>query len=302
MATRTSTSRTACTRCGLPAPALVLGSVCSVQVGQALGKGLFGVVGGPWGAVALRLAFAALLLLLLWRPRLPDQRSDLLLILAFGTAIAGMNLVYLAMNYLPLGVAATIQLTGPLTVSLLSSRHRRDVLWGAWAVLGIFLFTDPGSAESLPVPGVVFAAASAVSMGTYLLLSRRVGARMPGSGPLALAVAWAALLSLPAGVADSGTRLLHPYALAVGLGVAVLSAAGPYSLEFTALRRLPTRVVGVLQSLEPVVAALAGLLLLREALSVSQWAAIVCITVASSGAIAGHSAGSRKDMPKPRSD
>ncbi|MGI5466345.1 EamA family transporter [Streptomyces sp. CA-132043] len=194
----------------VPAPAFVLASVCSVQVGQALGKGLFGTVGGPWGVVALRLSFAAAVLLAVWRPRLPERRGDILLILAFGTAIAGMNLVYPAMRYLPLGAAVTIQLTGPLVVSLFAVRRRRDAAWGLLAVLGLVLFSDPGSARSLPLTGVVFAVASAVSMGTYLVLSRRVGARLSGGGPLALAVAWAALLSLPAGVASSGTRLVSP--------------------------------------------------------------------------------------------
>ncbi|MEU7484759.1 EamA family transporter [Streptomyces sp. NPDC042319] len=256
-------------------------------MGQALGKGLFGTVGSPWGVVALRLSFAAAILLAVWRPRLPAQRGDLLLILAFGTAIAGMNLVYPAMRYLPLGAAVTIQLTGPLVVSLLAVRRWRDAAWGLLAVLGLVLFTDPGSARSLPLAGVVFAVASAVSMGTYLVLSRRVGARLPGGGPLALAVAWAALLTLPAGVASSGTRLLSPEALATGLGVAVLSAAVPYSLEFTALRRLPAGVVGVLQSLEPVVAGLAGMALLAETLTVPQWAAVGCISLASIGTVTG---------------
>ncbi|WP_234426554.1 EamA family transporter [Streptomyces niger] len=271
----------------VPAPALVLGSVCSVQIGQALGKGLFGTVGGPWGAVALRLGLAAALLLAVWRPRLPERRGDLLAVLALGTAIAGMNLVYPALRHLPLGAAVTIQLTGPLVVSLLAVRRRRDAAWGLLAVVGLFLFTDPGSARSLPLIGVAFAVASAVAMGTYLLLSRHVGARMTGGGPLALAVAWAALLSLPAGVAESGTRLLAPAALALGLLVAVLSAAVPYSLELTALRRLPARTVGVLQSLEPVVAGLAGAVLLDETLSAAQWAATGCIALASAGAVSG---------------
>ncbi|WP_078897487.1 DMT family transporter [Streptomyces rimosus] len=274
-------------RPGPPAPVFVLGSVVSVQLGQALGKGLIGAVGGPWGVVALRLALAAAVLLLWWRPGLPPARGDRLLVLAFGTSIAGMNLVYPAMAYLPLGVAVTLQLLGPLTIALGSVRRWRDALWGVLAVAGILLFAAPGATGSLPAAGLAFALASAAAMGSYLLLSRRVGARLRGGGPLALAVAWAAVLTVPYGLVESGgARLVQPPTLAVALGVAALSAVVPYSLELTALRRLPVRVVGVLQSLEPVVAGLAGLLILREWLTAAQWTAIGCIAAASAGVIA----------------
>ncbi|MEV8022049.1 EamA family transporter [Streptomyces sp. NPDC086554] len=280
----------------------------SVQTGQALGKQLIGVVGGPMGAVGLRLSLAALLLLMVWRPsrtrrtrRLPADRESRLLILAFGTAIAGMNLVYLAMERMPLGVAMTIQLTGPLAVSLVTSRRPRDAMWGLLAAAGIACFMLPGSSSSDPLSmtGLAFAVAAAVSMGAYLLLSQRAGARMSGGEPLALAVLWAAFLTLPFAVAQSGTtRLVQPQALALALLVALLSAALPYSLELTALRRLPAGVVGVLQSLEPVAAGLAGLLLLGERLSTLQWFAIALITTASVGAVAVHTSHrSRRAQP-----
>ncbi|MEU7260374.1 EamA family transporter [Streptomyces rimosus] len=274
-------------RPGPPAPVFVLGSVVCVQLGQALGKGLIDDVGGPWGVVALRLAIAAVVLLLWRRPRLPAARGDRLLVLAFGTSIAGMNLVYSAMAYLPLGVAVTLQLLGPLAVALGSVRRWRDALWGVLAVAGVLLLAAPGAAGSLPAAGLAYALASAAAMGSYLLLSRRAGARSHGAGPLALAVAWAAVLTVPYGLVESGAaRLTGPSTLVMALGVALLSAVVPYSLEFTALRRLPVRVVGVLQSLEPVVAGLAGLLLLREWLTAVQWAAIGCIAAASAGVVA----------------
>lgn len=240
------------------------------------------------GAVGLRLLLAAGLLLMLWRPRhLPADRHSRLLILAFGTAIAGMNLVYLALEHMPLGVAMTIQLTGPLAVSLVTSHRARDAVWGLFAAAGIACFMLPGSSSSDPISmtGLAFALASAVSMGGYLLLSQGAGARMSGGQPLALAVLWAAFLTLPFALVQSGDLLIQPHALKVGLLVALLSAALPYSLELTALRQLPVRVVGVLQSLEPVAAGLAGLLLLHEQLSTLQWLAIGLITVASAGAV-----------------
>ncbi|WP_243086313.1 EamA family transporter [Streptomyces sp. 891-h] len=276
----------------VPAPLLVVGSVLCVQTGQALGKGLFGTVGGPLGVVALRLGLAGLVLLALRRPRLPTDRRSLLLILAFGTAIAGMNLSYLAMAQLPFGVAMTIQLSGPLAVSLLASRRWTDAAWGLLAVGGTALFALPGTGgQPLSPVGVGWAVASALSMGAYLLLSRRTGTTLDGGGPLALAVCWAAVLSLPFGLAQSGTRLAEPPVLLAGLGVALLSAALPYSLELAALRRLPARVVGVLQSLEPVAAGGAGLVLLGERLTAVQWLAISCITLASAGTVLGHWAG-----------
>ncbi|MET9863964.1 EamA family transporter [Streptomyces smyrnaeus] len=278
----------------VPAPLLVLGAVVSVQTGQALGKGLFDAVGGPLGAVALRLGLAALLLLALWRPRLPTDRRSLLLVLALGTAIAGMNLSYLAMDHLQFGVAMTIQLSGPLAVALLTSRRWSNAAWGLLAAAGTALFALPGTGgQPLSPVGTAWAVASAISMGAYLLLSKRTSTTLSGSGPLALAVCWAAVLTLPFGLAQGGTRLAEPPTLLAGLGVALLSAAAPYSLELAALRRLPARVVGVLQSLEPVAAGCAGLVLLGEHLTTLQWLAICCIALASTGTVLGHRAGGR---------
>lgn len=266
-----------------PAPLLVLGSVVSVQVGNAFGKQAFGLL-EPAGVVTLRLGLAALVLLAVLRPRLPVDGRALVLVVAFGTAIAGMNLVYPAMQHLPLGVATSLQLLGPLTVALAGSRRPRDVAWPLLACAGMLLISGWAGGGPLPVAGVLLALGSGAAMGGYLLLSRRAGTADPGT--LALSVAWAAVVSLPFGVSASGADLLRPPALAVGLLVAVLSAVLPYSLDIAALRRLPPRTVGVLVSLEPVVGALAGLLLLAEVLDTQQWVAVACITAASAGAVA----------------
>lgn len=281
-----------------PAAVLVLGSVVSVQVGQAVGKQMFDLV-EPAGVVTLRLGLAALVLLAVWRPRLPTDPRSLGLVLAFGTAIAGMNLIYPAMAHLPLGVATSIQLLGPLGVALLGSRRPRDLVWAALAGSGVFLFHGTGAAGNLPPAGVLLAAVSGVSMGLYLLLSRRVGARSTTGSVLALAVTWAALLTLPFGVVKSGSTVVHPRVLLVGLAVAVLSAVLPYSLDLAALRRLPPRVVGVLESLEPVVAALAGLLLLGEHLGPRRWVAVAAITAASAGAVLSRRARRRRRPAAP---
>lgn len=268
-----------------PATLLVLGSVMSVQVGQAVGKQMFAVL-EPAGVVTVRLGLAALVLLAFWRPRLPTDGRSIGLVVAFGTAIAGMNLVYPAMQYLPLGVATSLQLLGPLAVAVAGSRRALDVVWALLACAGVLLICRPTDGGALPVTGVLLALGSGASMGLYLLLSRRAGAASGTGSTLALAVAWAAVVSLPFGIPASGGDLLRPHLLAAGLGVAVLSAVLPYSLDLAALRRLPPRTVGVLESLEPVVGALAGLALLAEVLDTAQWLAVGCITAASAGAVA----------------
>lgn len=265
------------------APVLVLGSMLSVHFGLAVGKQLFGTV-GPMGVVALRLGLAALLLLLLHRPALPRTRADALLVLGFGTAIAGMNLVYPALRYLPLGTASALQLIGPVTLALLASRRTADLALAALAGLGVWLFHLPGG-ERAPLPGVLLALASGASMAGYLLLSRQAGARSAGGAPLALAVAWSAVLTVPFGVAESGTALLGTRSLVTGALVAVFATALPYSLELAALRRIPPRTVGVLQSLEPVSAGLAGAVLLSEHLVAAQWLALGCVGAASAGTV-----------------
>ncbi|GAB3702344.1 EamA family transporter [Nocardiopsis oceani] len=267
-----------------PASVLVLGSVLSVQFGQALGKGLFEQI-GPAGVVALRLGLAAVVLMAVVRPALPRSRGELGLVLGFGTAIAGMNLVYPALVYLPLGLATSLQLLGPITLALLTSRRLRDIGFAVVAGAGLWLFYRPAEAD-YALTGLLLALASGVSMVAYLLLSRRAGAGTVTAAPLAWALIWAAVLTVPAGVVESGSGLLTPWVLFIGLVVAVLASVLPYSLELAALRRITPRTVGVMQSLEPAAAGLAGTLILAEYLSPLQWLALVCVGAASAGAVA----------------
>ncbi|GAA4425820.1 DMT family transporter [Georgenia halophila] len=278
----------------IPAPVLVLGSVLSIQFGQALGKTLFASV-GPEGAVALRLGLAAVILCAVHRPALPRTGRGLTVVLGFGTAIAGMNLIYPALTYLPLGLAASLQLLGPITLALATSRRRLDVVLAATAGVGVWLFHG-AQGESFSLPGVLLALASGVSMAAYLLLSRRAGAAHAGTAPLALAVAWAAVLTVPWGVVVNGAALLEPAVLGTGAVVAVLSAVLPYSLELVALRRLPPRTVGVMQSLEPAMAGVAGTVVLAEHLRAVQWLGLGCVSLASAGTVAlGRGRGRRSE-------
>ncbi|MCP9953912.1 EamA family transporter [Actinomadura madurae] len=262
----------------VPAPLLILGSVVSIQAGQACGKAMFGLAGAP-GVVVLRLAFAALVLLAR-RPPLP-RRDSLGLIAALGTAIAGMQLIYPAIERLPVGVASTLQFLGPLTLALVRARRPADLVWAALAGTGVVLLYGP-SGSPVPLAGAAFALASGACMAGYLVLNKRAG--VLDGAPLTWAVAFAAVLVLPL-APSAPDALLRPEVLLAGLGVALLSAVVPWSLDLAALRRLPDHVVAVMVSLEPAAGALAGLVLLGEHLSWASWLAVGCVSAASAGTV-----------------
>lgn len=267
----------------VPPPAQVLVGIVSVQIGAALAKQMFAAVGST-GAVALRLFFAAAVLLLVWRPALKLDRRVWTIVLGYGVVLGVMNLCfYLALAEIPLGIVVTIEFLGPLTVALAGSRRWLDALWALLAAGGVVLLTE--GRGDLSLTGVLFALAAAVCWGSYILLSAALGKHTSDGNGLAIGMAVAALVALPVGVIESGTALLQPWVLLVGLGVALLSSVIPYSLELEALRRIPAKVFGVLMSLEPAVAALVGLVVLGEILQPLQWVAVLCVVAASAGAI-----------------
>ena len=261
---------------------MVLAAILSVQVGAAFSKGLFDVV-SPTAMVWLRLATSALVLLLIARPRITGRdREDWLVVLAFGAVLATMNWsIYQAIARLPLGVAVSIELLGPLTLALVLSRRRTDLLWVLLAGAGVALLGFEG--EGVTLEGVLFALLAAASWAAYILLSAGTGRRWPGLSGLALASVVGAVALAPLAVASAGSGLLDPEVLATGLVVGLLSSVVPYSLELAALRTMPAKVFGVLMSLEPAAAALAGLVVLGEQLGPVEWLAIACVIVASVG-------------------
>ncbi len=281
----------------MPPVLLVLLATASVQFGSGLARTLFDNA-GPGGPVFMRVLFAALLLTAIWRPRIAGvPRRDLLLAAAFGLALAGMNFsFYLALDRIPLGVAVTFEFAGPLAVAVAGSRRALDVLWVLLAAAGILLLSDFGDFGSLDAVGVALALLAGSFWAGYILLSTRVGQAFPGGTGLALAMVVATLVLAPVGVADAGGALLEPGVLGMGAAVAMLSSAIPYSLELEALRKLPNAVFGVLMSLEPAVAALAGYVVLGEILGARELAAIGLVVVASAGAAT--SAGALVEIPK----
>jgi inner membrane transporter RhtA len=273
---------------GNPAVAvgMVLGSISSVQCGAALATTLFGRV-GPSGAVFLRGAFGALILLAVAHADVRRlRRTDLRDIALFGVTLAGMNLCfYEAIDRLPLGVAVTFEFAGPLAVAVFGSRRRRDLIWAALAGAGIVLLSGDFGGGSIDLLGAVLALVAGAFWAAYILLSARVGGRSEGLGGLAVAMAISAVLLAPFGLAQGAAEMGSASVLARGVAVGLLSSAFPYALEIEALRRLPNAVFGVMMSLEPAVAALVGFVALNQGLDWSEAVAIALVVMASAGAL-----------------
>lgn len=267
------------------AAGLVGVGLISGEVGAALAVLLFDDL-GPLGMVMLRLVFSALILMLIARPALHGHsaaawRSALML----GGVLTVMNcLFYLALSELALGVTVTIEVLGPLALAVVTARSRVAWLWAGVALLGI-LALGGGGWDRLTPTGVLFALGAAASWAGYILASARVGREFAGLDGLALAMVFGAVLSLPLGIADAGSALLRLDLVALGAAVAVLSSTVPYALELMALRRLAPAVFGILMSLGPATASVAGLVLLGQHLSVLEVVGIALVVVASAGAV-----------------
>jgi inner membrane transporter RhtA len=276
----------------LPSLALLGGQV-SVNLGAAVAKNLFPVIGVE-GITAFRVGFSALLLMAICRPwRSPLTRRDVGNLLVYGTVLGMMNLlIYRAFSHIPIGIAVAIEVTGPLLVALLSSRRPRDIGSCLLAMFGLYLLLPlDGGAGRLDPVGIGYAFGAAACWALYIVFGKRASSLRGGQ-----AVAWgmliASLFIVPIGVAYADVALLTPGVLATGLVIAVLSSAIPYPLEMLALRGLPQGLFGMFSSAAPAVSAIAALLILGERLSAIQWCAIACIVLAS--ALCARSARSNK--------
>jgi inner membrane transporter RhtA len=256
----------------------------SVQFGAAFADTLFDEA-GPGGVVLLRLLLSAVILLAIARPSLRRRsRADVLAAVVFGFVLACMNWsFYEALARLPLGVAVTIEFTGPLVVAVAGSRRLLDGVWVLLAAGGVVLLALRGGQHGVHAVGILLALVAATCWACYILLSQRVGAAFAQLEGLAIALGVGAILVIPVGVVQGGDALLRPQVLAAGLGVALLSSLIPYSLELSALRRLSAYRFGLLMSLEPAVAALAGVIVLGQPLTAVLVIALVMVVVASVG-------------------
>jgi inner membrane transporter RhtA len=280
---------------------LVLVGIVSVQLGAGFAKSLFDEI-APVTVVWLRLATSSLVLLAVARPRLRGHsRSDWAVLVGFGLSLGTMNwAIYESFARLPLGVAVTIEFIGPLGLALAGSRRARDLVWAGLAALGVVLLgATPGDLD--PV-GVAFALLAGIAWASYIVLSQQTGARWSGISGLALASVVAVAVASPVVLTLHPDQVGQVHVLLVGAAVGLLSSVVPYTCELVALRSISTSVFGILMSLEPAAAALAGLVVVGELLSPTQLVAIACVVAASIGATRSGTTAPEFTRPSPDGD
>ncbi|HEX2820693.1 MAG TPA: EamA family transporter [Streptosporangiaceae bacterium] len=291
---RLSETRISAARLALPA-AMIGTGIVSVQFGAGLADRLFGQI-PPAAVTGIRLWTAALVMVALsgrgfarivrdlWKRR---AFADAAIAVSFGISLGVMNFsIYQAFARIPLGVAVTIEFLGPLAVAVAGSRHLRDAGWVVLAAIGVVLLTQGGHGH-LNLTGVLFAGVAAACWAAYIVLSSATGRRFPGSAGLAIAMVVSAVLVTPPAIVAGGRAMFRPAVLATGAAIGVLSSVIPYRLELESLRRMPMRLFGVWMSMEPAVAALIGLVMLGQHLTIVEWAAICCVMAACAGAAQG---------------
>lgn len=264
--------------------AVILIAMMSIQSGASLAKSLFPLVGAP-GVTALRIALGTLILVVVFKPwRLRFKKEQRLPLLFYGLALGGMNyMFYLSIQTIPLGIAVALEFTGPLAVALFSSRRPVDFIWVVLAVLGLWFLLPLGqSVSQIDLTGAALALGAGACWAVYILTGQRAGEEH-GPATVALGSLIAAVIFVPIGMAQSTDSIWQWSILPVGLAVAILSTALPYSLEMIALTRLPTRIFGTLMSMEPALAAISGMIFLGETLTLVQTLALCSIIAASMG-------------------
>ncbi|MBI9024943.1 threonine/homoserine exporter RhtA [Enterobacter hormaechei] len=264
--------------------AVILIAMMSIQSGASLAKSLFPLVGAP-GVTALRIALGTLILVVVFKPwRLRFKKEQRLPLLFYGLALGGMNyMFYLSIQTIPLGIAVALEFTGPLAVALFSSRRPVDFIWVVLAVLGLWFLLPLGqSVSQIDLTGAALALGAGACWAVYILTGQRAGEER-GPATVALGSLIAAVIFVPIGMAQATDSIWQWSILPVGLAVAILSTALPYSLEMIALTRLPTRIFGTLMSMEPALAAISGMIFLGETLTLVQTLALCSIIAASMG-------------------
>ncbi|MBS1957558.1 MAG: DMT family transporter [Cyanobacteria bacterium SZAS-4] len=262
----------------------VLGSIVSLCVGTSFGKALFPII-GPSGTAAIRVIFAAFVLIPVFQPwKQPISFKSMKVVALYGLVLAVMNSIfYESIQRLPLGIAIAIEFTGPLTVAIASSRRVIDFVWIALAAIGLALLLPiaPGAVALDPL-GICFAFAAAVLWALYIVLGKKM-ADLPSGQATALGVLCAGLVLMPVGIVKAGPHILEPQVLIGGFFLCLASSAIPYTLEMWAMKKLPKNTFSILLSMEPAVGALSGMVVLHESLTILQWVAVCSVMVASIG-------------------
>ena len=263
---------------------VILIAMVSIQSGASLAKSLFPLVGAP-GVTALRLALGTLILVIIFKPwRLHFTAEQRLPLLLYGLALGAMNyLFYLSIQRIPLGIAVALEFTGPLAVALFGSRRPLDFVWVILAVLGLWFLLPLGQdVAQVDLTGALLALGAGACWAVYILTGQRAGEEH-GPATVAMGSLIAAVVFVPLGMLQATDTLFQRSLLPLGLAIAVLSTALPYSLEMIALTRMPTRTFGTLMSMEPALAALSGMIFLGETLTFTQTLALGAIILASMG-------------------
>jgi inner membrane transporter RhtA len=266
----------------VPAPVLVLIAIASVQTGSAVARTLFDDLGAT-GVTLLRLAIAAVILGVATRPKLRGwSGAAWRAAAALGLAMAAMNLTfYLSLRTLPLGTAVTVEFLGPLLLALVQTRRLTDALWALLAGGGVLLLGLDSGGGAVPLGGLLLALVAGSFWAIYIVLSAKLGTLVPGTGGLAVSLAVGALAVLPFGLSGASAVVGHPSLLIGATAVALLASVFSYGLEINALRHIPTRVFGILMSLEPAAGAISGLVILHQRLGPREIIALVLVSVAS---------------------
>ena len=265
-----------------PIPA-VLFAIISVQTGAAIAKTLFPVLGAA-ATASLRIGLSAIILWAVYRPNLfKITRNQWRIVIPYGVSLGTMNLIfYLALERIPIGLAVTLEFIGPLVVAVLGSKRLLDYLWVLLAAAGILLIA-PWSNDKIDLIGVVFALLAGALWATYIILGGKISKIMKSGEAVATGMLFGTLVILPFGIIGNGFQSLTPTFFSLGLALALLSSAIPFTLEMKALGQLPARTFSILMSLEPAVASICGLLFLHEYLAFNEVLAVLFVIIASVG-------------------
>lgn len=267
----------------IPAVPAVLFAIISVQSGAAIAKGLFPIIGAT-GTASLRIAISALILLAVYRPNFfKITATQWKIVIPYGLSLGAMNLIfYLAIERIPIGLAVTLEFIGPLLVAILGSKRIIDFLWVLLAAAGIILIA-PWSNNGIDLLGVLFALSAGALWAAYIVLGGKISKIMKGGDAVATGMLIATLLILPFGIIGNGLNNLTPNLWGLGIVLALLSSAIPFTLEMKALGQLPARTFSILMSLEPAAASICGVLFLQEYLTVNEILAVFFVVLASIG-------------------
>jgi len=265
-----------------PIPAVIF-AIISVQTGAAMAKTLFPVLGAA-ATASLRIGLSAIILWAVYRPNLfKITRNQWRIVIPYGVSLGTMNLIfYLALERIPIGLAVTLEFIGPLVIAVLGSQRLLDYLWVLLAAAGILLIA-PWSNDKIDLIGVVFALLAGALWATYIILGGKISKIMKSGEAVATGMLFGTLVILPFGIIGNGFQSLTPTFFSLGLALALLSSAIPFTLEMKALGQLPARTFSILMSLEPAVASICGLLFLHEYLAFNEVLAVLFVIIASVG-------------------